>query len=147
MFRHAKSGSVEVLLVHPGGPYWARRDLASWSIPKGEYEDGEEPLAAAEREFAEELGRPPPRGARLPLGEVTQKAGKAVTCFAAEGDLDLSEIRSNTFEIEWPRASGQMASFPEVDRAEWFSIDAARHKLNPAQAVFVDRLLSELEST
>ena len=137
----------EVLLVHPGGPFWAKRDLGAWSIPKGEYEDAEEPLACALREFAEELGSAPPDGAEpVALGEVRQKAGKTVTAWAIEGDLDAGAIRSNTFTIEWPPRSGAMREFPEVDRAEWFFPEEARERLIPAQAELVDRLLERLGS-
>jgi predicted NUDIX family NTP pyrophosphohydrolase len=136
----------EVLLVHPGGPFWAKRDLGAWSIPKGEYDDAEDPLACALREFGEELGSTPPDDADpVPLGEVRQKGGKVVTAWALEGDLDVGEIRSNTFTTEWPPRSGAMREFPEVDRAEWFGLDDARAKLNPAQSELVDRLAALLE--
>lgn len=137
-------GEPEVLLVHPGGPFWARKDEGAWSIPKGEYDAGEEPMAAARREFEEELGCPPPDAEPLPLGEVVQKAGKHILAFALEGDLDPAAIRSNTFEMEWPPRSGQMKTFPEVDRAAWFPIAVARSRINPAQAAFLDRLLDHL---
>ncbi|HEX2102141.1 MAG TPA: NUDIX domain-containing protein [Solirubrobacteraceae bacterium] len=136
------SAGPEVLLVHPGGPYWAKRDAGAWSIPKGEYNDGEDPLACARREFAEELGSAPPDGAEpVELGEVRQKGGKVVLAWALEGDLDAATIRSNTFAMEWPPRSGAMREFAEVDRAEWFSIDAARDKILPAQAPLLDRLV------
>jgi predicted NUDIX family NTP pyrophosphohydrolase len=131
---------LEVLLVHPGGPAWARRDLGAWSIPKGEYEPGEDPLAAAQREFAEELGIRPPDGLVVDLGEVTQKSGKIVHAWALEGDLDADTIESNTFELEWPPRSGRIQRFPEVDRAQWFGLDEAREKLTSAQAALLDRL-------
>jgi predicted NUDIX family NTP pyrophosphohydrolase len=131
----------EVLLVHPGGPFWAKKDTGAWSIPKGEYEDGDDPRAAALREFAEELGSALPAGTELvELGTVKQKSGKRITAYAAEGDLDPETISSNTFEMEWPPRSGRMQRFPEVDRAGWFSIEEAREKLNPAQAEFLVRL-------
>jgi predicted NUDIX family NTP pyrophosphohydrolase len=133
-----------VLLVHPGGPFWARRDERAWSIPKGEYEDSEDALAAARREFAEELGREPPRGDAIDLGTVTQKNGKRVHAWALEGDLDVSQITSNTFELEWPPRSGTRARFPEVDRAGWFGLAAASTKLVAAQAELVDRLARHL---
>ena len=134
----------EVLLVHPGGPFWAKRDDGAWSIPKGEYEDGEDPQAAARREFEEELGSALPDDAELrPLGEVKQKNGKVVVCWAAEGDLDATAAHSNTFEMEWPPRSGRRQAFPEIDRAEWFPLARAREKLVPAQAAFVDRLEAE----
>jgi predicted NUDIX family NTP pyrophosphohydrolase len=130
----------EVLLVHPGGPFWARRDAGAWSIPKGEVDASEEPLAAALREFAEELGSPPPDGEPVGLGSVRQKNRKEVHAWALEGDLDATAAHSNTFTMEWPPRSGQTAEFPEVDRAEWFTVAAAREKLIPAQAAFLDRL-------
>ena len=131
--------SGEVLLVHPGGPFWARRDAGAWSIPKGEHDDGEDPEAAARREFAEELGVDPPSALR-DLGVVRQKNGKEVRAFLGDGDLDVSGVVSNTFTMEWPPRSGRVAEFPEIDRAEWFPVDVAREKLNPAQAEFLDRL-------
>jgi len=134
-------GSLEVLLVHPGGPAWARRDLGAWSVPKGEYVEGEEePLTAARREFAEELGSPPPEDEPLDLGEVRQKSGKRVRAWAVPGDLDTAQVRSNTFAMEWPPRSGQMREFPEIDRAEWFPVAEARERINPAQVAFLDRL-------
>src|SRR6478672_11788044 len=139
LFRRG-SDSLEVLLVHPGGPFFARKDDGSWSIPKGLYEDGEEPLAAARREFEEELGSPCPGGDALELGEIRQKSGKRVIAWAIEGDLDAASIVSNTFELEWPPRSGRVQTFPEVDRAAWFTLDAARTKILAAQAPFLDRL-------
>jgi predicted NUDIX family NTP pyrophosphohydrolase len=133
-------GDREVLLVHPGGPFWARKDLGAWSIPKGEYEDGEDPRACALREFSEELGAPPPDGELVDLGEVRQRGGKVVTAWALEGDADPAAIRSNTFTIEWPPRSGRMREFPEVDRAGWFGLDEARERILPAQAPLLDRL-------
>ena len=134
----------EVLLVHPGGPFWAKRDDGAWSIPKGEYADDEDPVAAARREFAEELGSPLPDAAELrELGEVRQKNGKRVRAWAAEGDLDASAAHSNTFEMEWPPRSGRRQEFPEIDRAEWFTLARARDKVLPAQAAFLDRLEEE----
>jgi predicted NUDIX family NTP pyrophosphohydrolase len=138
------SGGLEVLLVHPGGPFWARRDEGAWSIPKGEHDDGEEPIDTARREFAEETGTVLPEGELLDLGEVRQRSGKRVSAWAAEGDLDPAAVRSNTFEIEWPPRSGQLREFPEVDRAGWFAPEEARRRLVPAQAAFVDRLLERL---
>jgi predicted NUDIX family NTP pyrophosphohydrolase len=132
----------EVLLVHPGGPFWAKRDHGAWSIPKGEYDDGEDPLACARREFAEELGSAPPDGAEpVDLGEVRQKGGKVVMAWAIAGDLDPGAIRSNTFEMEWPPRSGATREFPEIDRAEWFGLDEARERILPAQAPLLDRLV------
>ena len=137
-------GALEVLLVHPGGPFWAKKDLGAWSIPKGEYGDGEDPRACALREFEEELGSPAPGEALLELGEVTQRNRKVVTAWALEGDLDAGAIHSNTFELEWPPRSGRMQAFPEVDRAAWFSLADARSRINPAQAAFLDRLAERL---
>jgi predicted NUDIX family NTP pyrophosphohydrolase len=134
----------EMLLVHPGGPFWARRDAGAWSIPKGEYEAGDDPLACALREFEEETGTALEPGALTDLGSVKQKGGKVVRAWAAEGDLDVDAIQSNTFTMEWPPRSGRRAEFPEVDRADWFSPPAAREKLVAAQAAFVDRLLEAL---
>jgi predicted NUDIX family NTP pyrophosphohydrolase len=131
---------LEVLLVHPGGPFWARRDEGAWSVPKGEYDADEDALSAAEREFEEELGRPAPDGDRRPLGEVTQSGGKRVRVWAVAGDFDAGDIESNTFEIEWPRGSGRRRSFPEVDRAGWWAVASARSKLVTGQRAFVDRL-------
>ena len=143
LYRDA-GGAREVLLVHPGGPFWARRDAGSWSIPKGEYGDEEDPRACALREFEEETGTPLPPGELVDLGGVKQKGGKLVQAWAAEGDLDADAVRSNTFTMEWPPRSGRTAEFPEVDRAGWFGIDEAREKLNPAQAEFLDRLVERL---
>jgi predicted NUDIX family NTP pyrophosphohydrolase len=134
-----REGRVEVLLVHPGGPFWARKDLGAWSIPKGEIAPGDDALATAKRELAEETGCAL-EGETVPLGSVTQKAGKVVHAWAMRGDLDASAIVSNTFEMEWPKGSGGTQSFPEVDRAEWLTLDAARRKINPAQAGLLDRL-------
>jgi predicted NUDIX family NTP pyrophosphohydrolase len=139
LYRRRDAG-LEVLLVHPGGPFWARKDLGAWSIPKGEVDDGEDPRACALREFAEETGTRLPGGALDELGSVKLKSGKLVLAFAVEGDLDPATISSNTFELEWPPRSGRVQSFPEIDRAGWFDPATAREKLNPAQAAFVDRL-------
>lgn len=135
---------IEVLLVHPGGPLWAKRDAGAWSIPKGEYEPGEDPLACAMREFEEELGIAPPAASPIDLGSVRQSGGKLVTAWAVQGDLDPANIRSNNFSMEWPPRSGEMREFPEIDRAQWFSAAEARNKLLPAQAAFVDRLVESL---
>jgi predicted NUDIX family NTP pyrophosphohydrolase len=139
MYRRGAQG-LEVLLVHPGGPFWARKDLGAWSIPKGEYSEGDEALATAIREFAEETGTPP-RGEFRSLGELTQPGRKIVTAFAVEGDFDLAMLKSNTFDLEWPPKSGRMATFPEVDRAEWFSLETARAKILSGQREFIARLL------
>ena len=130
-----------MLLVHPGGPYWAKKDAGAWSIPKGEYEDGDDPRACARREFEEELGTPLPDDAELTeVGTVKLKSGKRVTAYAVEGDLDADAITSNTFTMEWPPRSGTTREFPEVDRAAWFGLEEAREKLNPAQAELLVRL-------
>ena len=138
MYRRLGPG-LELLLVHPGGPFWKKRDAGAWSIPKGEYAPGEDPLAVAAREFEEETGARL-RGEFQPLGELVQKGGKIVTAWAVEGDLDPAAIRSNTFEIEWPPKSGRWATFPEVDRAGWFSPEQAREKILPSQSPFIARL-------
>jgi predicted NUDIX family NTP pyrophosphohydrolase len=137
-------GAPEVLLVHPGGPFWARRDAGVWSIPKGEYEDGEDPRACALREFEEELGAALPPGEPVELGSVKQKGGKVVSAWAAEGDLDVDSVQSNTFTMEWPPRSGRTAEFPEIDRAQWFGVEEAREKLVEAQTEFLDRLVERL---
>jgi len=137
---------LELLLVHPGGPFWARKDLGAWSIPKGEYAEDEDPLAVAKREFEEELGSAPPQGAFLPLRELVQPSRKLITAFALEGDFDPATLTSNRFELEWPRGSGRMQSFPEIDRAQWFAPARAREKIQPGQAPFIDRLLERLGS-
>ena len=138
MYKRTQAGLV-VLLVHPGGPFWKNRDRRSWSLPKGEYLDGEDPEEAARREFAEETGQAL-EGDLTPLGEVRQKSGKRVTAFAVEGDFDPATLKSNNFEMEWPPKSGQLHSFPEIDRAEWFDIPTAREKVIEAQLQFLDRL-------
>jgi predicted NUDIX family NTP pyrophosphohydrolase len=132
--------ALEVLLVHPGGPFFAKRDAGVWSIPKGEYEDGDDPLAAALREFEEELGTPLDADAPIELGTIVQRGGKHVTAWAVQGDLDAAAAHSNTFVMEWPPRSGVQREFPEVDRAQWFSIEQAREKLVPAQVELLDRL-------
>jgi predicted NUDIX family NTP pyrophosphohydrolase len=139
MYRRGQAG-LEVLLVHPGGPIWARRDAGVWSIPKGEYEADEAPEAAARREFAEELGVAPPDGPARDLGEITQRAGKVVRAFALEGDIDTEAVVSNTTEIQWPPRSGRTIEIPEIDRAEWFDLRQAAEKLIPAQAPLLERL-------
>jgi predicted NUDIX family NTP pyrophosphohydrolase len=134
------AGGLEVLLVHPGGPFWAKKDLGAWSIPKGEYEPDEDPRACALREFEEETGTRLDAADLVELGAVVQKAGKEVSAWAVRGDLDPATVRSNTFTMEWPPRSGRRQEFPEVDRAEWFALDEARAKLVPAQAELIDRL-------
>jgi predicted NUDIX family NTP pyrophosphohydrolase len=141
LYRYAPDGTVEVLLGHPGGPFWARKDAGAWSIPKGEYSDDEDPLSVARREFHEELGHPAPDGDPVPLGTVRQAGGKEVTVWAVAGDLDPATAVSNTFELEWPPRSGVQRTYPEVDRVAWFGADAARGRLVRAQTAFLDRLL------
>jgi predicted NUDIX family NTP pyrophosphohydrolase len=136
---YRKRGEIEVLLVHPGGPFWRNKDLGAWSIPKGEYADEEDAETTARREFAEELGLE----LSVPLtslGQVKQRGGKVVTAFAAEFDLDVRSIRSNTFEMEWPPRSGKRQTFPEVDRAEWFTLEEAHEKINAGQRPLLERL-------
>jgi predicted NUDIX family NTP pyrophosphohydrolase len=144
LYRLNDEAQVEILLVHPGGPFWAKKDDAVWSIPKGEYDVGEEPLDAAEREFEEELGQPAPSGARIDLGELDQSSAKRVHAWAIEADFDADHITSNSFEMEWPPKSGTLAEFPEVDRAAWFSVLEAPTKLLPGQVGFLDRLATAL---
>ena len=136
-------GGIEVLLGHMGGPFWAKKDDAAWSVPKGEHGPAEDPLDAARREFTEEMGSPPPDGPPRGLGSVRMRGGKVITVFAVEGDFDAEHIESNHFTIEWPPKSGRIASFPEIDRAAWFDADTARRKLVAAQVPFVDRLVEE----
>lgn len=145
LFRR-NEGGPEVLLVHPGGPYWAKRDLGAWSIPKGEIEDGEEPRQCALRELGEELGPAPeiPPEQLVELGSVRQRAGKVVEAWAAEADFDPATLSSISFAMEWPPRSGTEREFPEVDRAEWFDPDEARRKILPAQQPLLDRLLERL---
>lgn len=128
--------------MHPGGPFWARRDDGAWSIPKGEYVDGQDPHETAIREFSEELGSPPPPGHDVPLGEVRQAGGKLVIAWARAGDFDASAIAANTFEMEWPRGSGRTREFPEVDRAEWFPLDVALGKIVAGQVPLLESLRS-----
>jgi predicted NUDIX family NTP pyrophosphohydrolase len=139
-----RHGEPEVLLGHMGGPFWARKDDRAWSIPKGEYGDDEDPLAAARREFAEETGSAPPDGEALTLGEVRQSGGKRVVAWALEGDLDPATVRSNTFVMEWPPRSGRQQEFPEIDRAAWFGLDAARRKVVKGQVPLLDALEQKL---
>lgn len=134
---------MEVLLVHPGGPFWSSKDDGAWTVPKGEYLQGEDPSTVAEREFAEELGVGAPAGDRRDLGELRQAGGKLTRLWAVAGDLDVSVVASNTFEIEWPPRSGERREFPEVDRAGWFSLEEARRKLLPSLVPFLDRLLAD----
>jgi predicted NUDIX family NTP pyrophosphohydrolase len=145
LFRLEASGPV-LLLVHPGGPYWSRRDLGAWTIPKGEYEEAELPQACALRELGEELGAAPELEleALIDLGSVRQKSGKVVEAWAAEGEFDPALLASNSFSMEWPPRSGSQREFPEVDRAEWFEPERAREKILPAQEPLIDRLLEHL---
>jgi predicted NUDIX family NTP pyrophosphohydrolase len=143
VFRDA-AGETEVLLGHMGGPFWAKRDAGAWSVPKGELEPAEGPLAAARREFAEELGVPPPSGELIGLGTVRQSRGKSVTVWAVRGELDLSRVVPGTFELEWPKGSGAIRTFPEIDRVAWFPLEEAREKLVTGQRAFLDRLAAEL---
>jgi len=138
MYRRA-GRSIEVLLVHPGGPFWRNKDTGAWSIPKGEIEPGEDPAAAAQREFREELGSATGQQLRA-LGEIQQRGGKRVIAFTMEGNLDANAISSNIFEIEWPPKSGRRQRFPEVDRAEWFDLDNARERILASQQPLLDRL-------
>jgi predicted NUDIX family NTP pyrophosphohydrolase len=144
LFRETPAG-LEVLLVHPGGPFWARKDDGSWSIPKGEFADDEEPLAAAKREFEEEVGDPP-AGDFIRLDPVRQPSGKLVLAWAVRADFDPSSLKSNTFSMEWPPRSGQQQAFPEVDRAAWFNVESARPKILKGQAPFLDQLLDRIDS-
>jgi predicted NUDIX family NTP pyrophosphohydrolase len=145
MLYRVRDGSLEVLLVHPGGPFWRNKSTGAWSIPKGEFDpDSEAAFDAASREFREEVGNAPPTGVVVDLGEVVQKAGKRVIAFAVEGDLDPDSIVSNTFLMEWPPGSGSTAEFPEVDRAAWCPLEVARTLINPAQAALLDRLSDSL---
>jgi predicted NUDIX family NTP pyrophosphohydrolase len=141
----ARAGTLEVLIGHPGGPFWARKDDGAWSIPKGEYVEGDDPWQAAGREFAEEIGCAPPAGPRIDLGAVRQPGGKVLTVFAVGADLDLSGFRSNTFTLEWPRGSGRSREFPELDRVGWLPIEQARVKLLKGQRAFLDRLAEHLQ--
>ncbi|CAN5183409.1 NUDIX domain-containing protein [soil metagenome] len=143
VFRRS-GGAVHVLLGHMGGPFWARRDAGAWTIPKGEHDPDEAPEVAAGREFLEELGLPVPSGVWIPLGEVRQSGGKVVTAWAVEGEVDPSAIVPGTFEMEWPRGSGRMQAFPELDRVAWFGLADARDRIVTAQRVLLDRLESQM---
>jgi predicted NUDIX family NTP pyrophosphohydrolase len=136
---YRRTAGLEVLLAHPGGPLHASKDV--WTVPKGEYTDAEEPLTAAYREYTEEIGSPPPDGDPLDLGEITQKGGKRVVAWALEGDLDVATVRSNLFGMQW---QGRWQEFPEIDRAQWYDLDAARAKITATQEPFLDRLLGAL---
>ena len=143
IFRRTNDG-IEVLLAHPGGPIFTRRDAGHWTVPKGE-PDGDEPLTdVARREFAEETGHPAPRGDLLDLGSIVQKGGKVVHAWALEGDLDPATADSNTFEMVWPPGSGRLQTFPEIDRVEWFDVDEAKRRVKPTQIPLIDRLVEHL---
>ncbi|MFL6100124.1 MAG: NUDIX domain-containing protein [Actinomycetales bacterium] len=143
---YRRTGSeLEILLGHMGGPYWAKKDDGAWSIPKGEYDDTEDPYAAARREFEEEIGQPPPPGPRVDLGRITQRNGKVVIAFALEGDLDPAVVTCNTFQLEWPPRSGRIQTFPEIDRVAWFAVPAAARKALASQGELFDRLAAHLE--
>jgi predicted NUDIX family NTP pyrophosphohydrolase len=147
MYRRAEQGALEVFLAHPGGPFFAKKDAGAWTIPKGEPAAGEDLRACALREFEEETGLRPKALLFLDLGSVRQRAGKVVQAWAFEGDWQGRELRSNTFEVEWPPRSGRRQAFPEIDRVEFFSIEAARSKINPAQVEFLERLCTLLAET
>jgi predicted NUDIX family NTP pyrophosphohydrolase len=140
MFK-GRGRALRLLLAHPGGPFWAKKDEGAWSIPKGEYDESEDPLVVARREFEEELGSPVPTGGVIELGELVQPSRKQITAYAIEGDFDPSSLKSNLFAMEWPPRSGTMQSFPEVDRAEWFTPEEARTKILPGQRPFIERLV------
>jgi predicted NUDIX family NTP pyrophosphohydrolase len=140
----SRKGRLEVLLAHQGGPFWVKKDIGHWTIPKGEVEPGEEFVAVARREFAEETGHEPPNDLLTDLGQITQKSGKLVLGWAVQGDLDPSTAVSNTYEMEWPPHSGLVQTFPEIDRVEWFDLDEARRRLKAAQVPFLDRLQAAL---
>ena len=144
LFREEDAKRLEVLIVHPGGPYWASKDDGSWSIPKGEFEAGEDPFAAAEREFVEEVGFELPRSEARSLGEIRQASGKRVVAWAVRGDIDPRLATSTSIEMEWPPNSGKLHSFPEVDRVAWFGTDEAKTKLVRSQTPFIDRLIDQL---
>ncbi|HET7544810.1 MAG TPA: NUDIX domain-containing protein [Polyangiaceae bacterium] len=142
-----RAAQVEVLLVHPGGPFWSKKDDGAWFIPKGELEEGEQPLTAARREFREELGAEPPNSQPLSLGTVTNKSGKLIHAWALEGDFDPAQLKSNTFLLEWPRKSGRKREFPEVDRAAFFTLPDAEPKLHQAELPLLGRLRALLAQT
>jgi predicted NUDIX family NTP pyrophosphohydrolase len=146
LYRVGAGGVVEVLIGHMGGPFWARKDAGAWSIPKGEYEPGEEPFEVAQREFLEELGSPVPATEFAALGELRQSGAKTLTVWAAAGNFDVTTAVSNTFELEWPPRSGRRQEFPEIDRAGWFPVEDARSLLVKGQVPLLDRLLERLAS-
>ncbi len=140
-----KGEQIEVLIAHPGGPFFSKKDNGIWSIPKGLYDDNEEPLVAAKREFEEEIGSPSPDGDYLPLDSIKRSDGKTIYAWAVEGDVDTSTVKSNLFEMEWPPKSGRTQEFPEIDRALWADLNTASQKLQPAQVEFLDRLAAKLD--
>lgn len=144
LYRRTNDSGVEVLLVHPGGPFWRNKDAGAWTIPKGEFDD-EDPLAAARREFKEETGSAPPDGQNIPLTPIKQKNGKIVHAWAVEGDFDPATLKSNVFEMEWPPRSGRTQKIPEVDRAEWFAPDVAKQKILSGQGALITELLAILK--
>jgi predicted NUDIX family NTP pyrophosphohydrolase len=144
LYRHRPDGGIEVLLAHPGGPVWAKRDEGAWTVPKGEFHEAEQAWDVARREFEEETGHPPPDGEPIVLGEIRQKGGKFVEAWALEGDLDPATAHSNTFPFQWPPRSGRWITIPEIDRVEWFAPDEARGRIKDTQIPFIDRLLDAL---
>jgi predicted NUDIX family NTP pyrophosphohydrolase len=142
-----RDGRLEVFIGHMGGPFWERKDDGAWSILKGEYLEDEDPFAAARREFEEETGSPPPSGPALELGEVRQRSGKRIVAWAIESDFDPASVRSNTFSLEWPKGSGQVREYPEIDRADWFDTTTARSKLVKGQVPFIEALESQISGT
>lgn len=140
-----KSDRLEVLIAHPGGPFFTKKDSGFWSIPKGLYDDNEEAFKAAKREFEEEIGSPPPNGQYIELGEIKRKDGKNIKAWAVEGDIDEASVKSNNFEMQWPPKSGNIQEFPEIDRAEWLDLTAASQKLQLAQTEFLERLARYLK--
>jgi predicted NUDIX family NTP pyrophosphohydrolase len=144
VYRRDTDGGIDVLIAHMGGPFWARKDAGAWSIPKGEFEPPEDPLAAARREFEEEMGSPAPTGPYLELGDARQSSGKIVTTFAVPGQFDVDGFASNTFEMEWPRGSGRLQRFPEMDRAAWFDLETAAGKLVKGQIPILAQLRAAL---
>jgi predicted NUDIX family NTP pyrophosphohydrolase len=144
MFRLSDERGLEVLLGHMGGPFWEKKDARAWSIPKGEYEEGEEPIVVALREFEEEMGSPSPSGDMWSLGESRQPSGKVITTYAVEGDFDIRGFHSNTFTVEWPKGSGNIQEFPEIDRAEWMAFDRACDMVVKGQVPILERLRKQL---
>jgi predicted NUDIX family NTP pyrophosphohydrolase len=144
VYRRRANSELEVLIAHMGGPLWAKKDSRAWSIPKGEYHDDEDSLAAARREFEEEMGSPPPSGDLIDLGEQRQPSGKIIVSYAVEGDFDLAGFRSNTFAMEWPPGSGRVQEFPEMDRAEWMTAERAAEKLVKGQVPILAALRARM---